>query len=84
MIKKISISSEATINTHQQALEKGGVWLIAEMNPKNCAHYLSPRDLIAWIEGEPISTFNVFPELPEDVRSEVCEKFDAELHRIVV
>lgn len=83
MIKKISISSEASISNSQQALEKGGVWLIAEMNPDTAFYYLNPRELITWIEGEPIRSFNVFPELPEDVRSELHEKFDAELHRIV-
>ncbi len=84
MVKKIFISSEANISDSEVALEKGGVWLVAEMNPGRAFHYLNPGDLIAWIEGQSINAFNVFPELPEDVRSELCKKFDEELHRIVL
>lgn len=80
---QISISPEVSISNSQQALEKGGVWLIVEMNLKGYSHYLSPKNLTAWIEGKSISHFGVFPELPEDIRSEIHEKFDAELRRIV-
>lgn len=80
---QVSITAEVKISDHQQALEKGGVWLVVENGEQSYLHYLNPRELIVWIEGEPISNLDVFPELLEDIRSEVYEACDAELHKIV-
>jgi len=80
---KISICAEVSISDHQQALEKGGVWLIVEINDKRYSHYLNPEELISWIEGVSIRNIVGFSELPEIYRDEAYDKFDAELHKVV-
>lgn len=80
---KVSICSEANKNDLKQAREKGGVWLIVEVNNQSYAHYLNPEDLISWIEGESIRNIVSYSELPEIYCDEAYDKFDAELHRVV-
>ena len=64
--------------------EKKEVWLIVEVNDQGYSHYLNPKDLIAWIEGESIRNIVSYSELPEIYCDEAYDKFDAELHRVVM
>lgn len=80
---KISICSEASISNSQQALDKGGVWLIVEIYDQRYYHYLNPNELISWVEGVSIRDIAGFSELPEIYRDEAHDKFDAELHKVV-
>jgi len=81
---EISICSKTSISDHNLPQEKGGVWLVIEVNDQRYIHHLSPEDLTSWVEGESIRNIaDGLSGLPEIYLEEAYDKFDAELHRVV-
>jgi len=80
---EVFICSEATINDARQALERGGVWLTVEYDHSCALYYLDPEQLIAWIEGAPISTLAKFPELSDGDRQHAFRLLEEKLHSVV-